>query len=477
MQKTKLIQLLRKFNEAEMKSFRDFAHSPFFNKNKNVSKLSSSLLDYYPDFDSKQLTEENIFLKMFPDEKFNYSRIKNISSDLYSLALKFLEQTGRTHFSFIDNIRLLIELRLRGQTSAFEKKLDALLEEVKNQEIEKEEKLYYLHLLACEELNREIIKKPLSTSEKVQKKLDSFIEYSLLSLLKTYIMMMHETQQSNVKYDLKLFEDIIKYTSRNQGKFDPIISIYYNIILLESTKDEKYFYSLRKTFYEGFSLLSKGDAYMANLYLGSYCAYRYNIYADTNYVLNAYDLLKFSYRNDLVVLGKLLYPDFCNYVKVFLRAGDAELAKEFINDWKEELPAEEKDNCLNYSHGLLAYWDKDLKKAIELISQINFQSFIMKLQVKILLIQLYYETGMHEQLRSAADAFRHFIVREKKITDIYRNSLQAMLKIINIMLEIFDSNEKKEKQFLKNKLNRSVKVMPANPFGIKLWVMEQAKIL
>ena len=91
MQKTKLISLLKTLSKQEIFRLGDFIRSPYFNKNENNIRLAEAVLDHWPGFDSPEMTEEEIFKKIFPKEKFDYFKIKNIISDVYSLAAEFLK--------------------------------------------------------------------------------------------------------------------------------------------------------------------------------------------------------------------------------------------------------------------------------------------------------------------------------------------------------------------------------------------------
>ena len=58
MKNTQLIKLLRTFDQKEIKRFREFISSPFFNKNKNVTKLFEIIRKIYPDFEQEKFTKE-----------------------------------------------------------------------------------------------------------------------------------------------------------------------------------------------------------------------------------------------------------------------------------------------------------------------------------------------------------------------------------------------------------------------------------
>jgi hypothetical protein len=56
MRDSKLINLLKTFSEDEIKSFRKFVASPFFNSVKNYINLLKVLEKFYPGFDDPKLT-------------------------------------------------------------------------------------------------------------------------------------------------------------------------------------------------------------------------------------------------------------------------------------------------------------------------------------------------------------------------------------------------------------------------------------
>jgi hypothetical protein len=90
MHDSKLISILKSLSKKEFRDFGRFVYSPFFNRLNNVIKLFDILKRHYPKFSSQDLTEEKICDSVFPGEKFDYSKFKNLVSDLMWLAEEYL---------------------------------------------------------------------------------------------------------------------------------------------------------------------------------------------------------------------------------------------------------------------------------------------------------------------------------------------------------------------------------------------------
>ena len=55
-----LIKLLKTFSGEEVKDFRNFLKSPFFNKSSKLLKLYNEIIKHHPDFGNKNFTKENL---------------------------------------------------------------------------------------------------------------------------------------------------------------------------------------------------------------------------------------------------------------------------------------------------------------------------------------------------------------------------------------------------------------------------------
>ncbi|MEZ4690414.1 MAG: hypothetical protein R3A12_09625 [Ignavibacteria bacterium] len=120
MPETLLIKFLKSLNQNEIRQFRDFIYSPSFNKNAKLTELFELHYRHYPDFDSEELSDNMLFEKIFKDEAYQYSKIKNLISDLFGLGKEFLAFSSFRKNQNIKEKFLMSELRLRTLDTAFE---------------------------------------------------------------------------------------------------------------------------------------------------------------------------------------------------------------------------------------------------------------------------------------------------------------------------------------------------------------------
>ena len=72
MKNSKLISLLKSFSENELKEFRKFIDSSFFNKEgKYVLRFYNEVRKHYPDFTNASLERKNLFEKLYPGKSYD----------------------------------------------------------------------------------------------------------------------------------------------------------------------------------------------------------------------------------------------------------------------------------------------------------------------------------------------------------------------------------------------------------------------
>lgn len=474
MKNTKLINLLNTFSPAEIKKFRDFTASPYFNKNKNVIRLCDEVIKFYPGFVSDKLNEEYLYSRVFGNEKYDYFKLKNIISDLYSLGLEFLKQQSNVYTSFAPDFNMITQLRSRKLWKYHTKFVENYIKKFRKTEIKDGFYLYNEYLLTTEKQLSNVLKKP-SSIEMIQEEFNNFHDFTMLNLLKFYALMLHIGKENRSAIELKMFDDVYNYINHERDFPNPTINIYKYVILLSFTKEIKYYHILKHQFSEQFRSLNFEDAYYAHMYIFGYCMDKFNTDSDRNFIKECYDLFKHSYQNNMVSLGVLLYPDYINYVKVFMRYGDKKLSLEFMKTYKNCLPEEQIENCINFCNALILQQEGEFKKALALILKVNFPLQILKVQVKILQLQLNYELEYYEEAREQSEYFRKSLINEKGLSETYRNSIIGFIHLFLKLIRTKETSDKSEKKEALSVLEKLLDKNQKNHFGIKFWLEDRLK--
>ncbi len=475
LQNTRLVKFLQTLSNAEVKNFRDLVNSPIYNKNKQVAGLLDLMIEHYPAFDDPDLTEMDLFRKLYGNSKYEYFTMKNLISDLLGLGKELLIFNAFRKDANSREIYLLRELAGRGLEQMFEAAYRSAEKRLENSDVHDENYLYHKYRLTDQLMTYNTPKNPNVNFHFHQETLDLFVDYSNLKKLKIYNVMLHEGNQNNYKYDLTMFKQVMEHIDVSPSSDNPTIAVYRDIIRLCLEKNDVNFLKLKSTHEKLKGNLGIVDDYMAFLHLDSYCATAYNIHGRTDLLPMQFELNKIYDMNNLPELGTILYPNFLNFVKIASRVNEFAYAEEYIEKYSRNLTSERK-NTVDFSYAYIAYRKGEYEKALTLLARTNFSNFIIKLQVKLLQLQINFQLGYFEQVTLMTDSFRHYLSREKMILEIHRDVILQFLKITGDMVRLVTDPQCRKKPMV-NEIRFQIEKLKTNHFGIKLWLLEQSEKL
>ncbi len=471
MENSKLIRLLKSLNQQEIRQFGDFICSPAFNKKEILIKIFDELRKYYPEFQAEKLIAEEFFAKVFAGEEYDYFKLKNSMSDLFLLGKEFLSFSKYKKDERMREKYLLEELRLRNLNSFFEQTMKAANLRNESSGIKDEQYLNHKLNLTMEQLSFLTPRMPNKHLDYQQEMFDLFLKYSLIRIFKSYNVMMHEEKQNNLRYNKYLFDEIMSFVE--EKKIDnPTLQVYYHIISLERNRNDDNFHKLKEVGAKYGNELNEYDSYMVFLHLNGYCTNEFNLDSRTDLIEEHFEIIKNKNNRDFSSLGKLLYPDFINEVKISLRANKPEWAEDYLVRNQHRLSGE-NESTLNFCNAILHLKKGDPDKALDLLSKTNFPNFIIKLQVKILQLQIFYEKDYFEQAAFAMDNFRHYLKRENTIKDNFKDSFYEFTGILNKLVKLKTGYFDEKTDYILDNIRNDTEKMSTNQFGIKLWLRDK----
>ena len=447
MNDSKLIQILKTFSVNEIKDFEKFIASPYFSTGRNVEGLYSILKPYHPEFDSSQLDNKTVFKKLFPCDKYSEMKFKNVTTALTRLAEQFLvnesikndpvEFERRLTDSFLERVDLKLYY---NASNALEKKINKLpFDHHKGFSIEENiaanKYSYYL------KMNRHDKAIPLMSKA---------AEYNILTFFVKYIKSINYMNRIPGTYYDEMKNDLVE-AFRNNLDLDRIINdlrkrkypylwlielYYYTFKFFNDLDDTDAFHIARKSFNSNKEKYSRIEKHFI---LGNFYAYCINKFSmgNTDFAREEFEICKqLKDENALTSTDyvSLELMSFRNILYTAIKVKEYDWLEKFIKDCTSLLRSDGRDNMKNFALSKLEFERGKFENALEYASKIQYDMFTYKLDIKNLLLMIYYELGLLDQAESLIATYKHYIKHNK---DFSRNYMRKFKNFITVYSSLF----------------------------------------
>lgn len=437
MHASKLLQLFSTLTKKEVKGFLVYLQSDYFNKNEHFKALANYIAKHADNLESAALDRENAFKEVFHNEQFDEAKMRYLMSDLTKMLEDYLIQITFEKDEFQRKLMLSRALQERKAEKNFTQALDDLYK--LNDKEGLRDSNYYFNQYLIEELSYN------HTSEKRNRSLDSSLQEVIDNLeiaylsksFKYYCEMMNRSNILQVQYNLKFFNEMMKYLVKGSFNDIPAIRIYLCIyISLKDFDNQENYRELLKLIDENSKLFSKKELRDMYVFAQNYCIKRINNGFE-GALEQIFQLYKVIVDKDLIYEGNYVsQPDFKNIVTTALRLGYVDWTLEFINKYKDQLNPEFKENAWTYSMAWIEFSRKNYKEALRMLLRVEFNDVYYHLDSKSLLLKTYFEMNETESLLSLFDAFKIYLKRNKFISEFQRKTYQNFVNVSNKLLKV-----------------------------------------
>jgi hypothetical protein len=470
MTNSKLIQLLSTFSKDEFRSFGKFVSSPFFHKDKAVIKLYSFLKGYYPEFSAERLSKESLFKDMYPSKSYSDSHMKYLMSELFRLGKEFLVYTNYNKDSFGREIRLLNELNSRNVSGIFESRLGKLESSIEKFTVRNEE--YFHSMYKLKELVSDFYsyKDRLSSKREPGKVIENIINSFLLSLLDTYYELSNDAEMFSKKIDLELLNYVTELMMKYDSIIDPVVHIYYNILMLSLRNEEIYYSKLIDLKREYMNKLDDNGKHRIFEALGNYCIKQYQ-QGQISYYREAFNIF-----NDEIIHGVRFSRKefseifFTNKVEIASKIHEFKWAYDFIEKYQQRLNHYHREDIVYFSYAIVEFESKNFTASLEYLAKVNLNHPLLRFRIRNYTLLNYYELYYTEQAFSLIDTYRHMLTKDSKIEESRKERYIAFLSLYTKLLEIKSGNKKIDRGFLEKEICLKSVFM-------KAWLLEKASEL
>lgn len=448
MEKSRVIDILKTFSKEEIKSFKDFVNSPFFNRNKSVIRLFDIVRKSSPGFNSAVIRKENIYKKIFPGKTYNDIVMRILISDLLKLAEEFLAYSRYIKTPIIEKKLLLEELKERNLDRLHNKHIKLAEEILERSGITNH--FYFLELYNLENHSIDFMisrDKQSLTASNVLKQGEYILFFSLIGILNIAHELLTQEDVLNISFEVNLVNEYLKsfnldefmgYLRKSNHEYYSVAAIYYYMYkAYKDCENDEYYFRLRNLVEDNLHRFDREEKFNLLIILESICVNKLGAGKSEFYKHLMY-IYEFMIKEDLLSHTEKEYIQTNLFRNIFYTAvvlKQYQWAEKFIEKYSPRINPEQKDNLFCYSRAMLLFEKKLYGESLENISKVNQKFFPFKFDAKVLTLKIYFELEDFEPALSLIDSFAHFLSNNKSVHANDKERFGNFLKYLKLLIK------------------------------------------
>ena len=457
MNNSKLATVLSKLSVRSRTKFKEYVHSPFFNKHKPTQKLIDHILLNIVATKVPNLQKKAVFRKVFPDLAYDEIKLNYISSKALDLLNNYLSYREFEENEFRQTYHALKSshsLEVKKQEDSHIRKHKLLQQHYPFQNVG----LYYEKFMFYGLLNQiHLDKKRRIYDENLQLQNNELDHFYFAQKLKIACDMLSRNIVIQADYQATFIEDLVKLSAMGLDlKKHPSIHIYFQILKTLKDQDEKDYHVLKNLINEYAEVFLPKELLLIFDYAENYCIRKINN-GQTSFYYEFLNIYKQKLNRKLLFInGYLSEGDYKNIVTSGIRIKDFEWTETFIHQNKSKLKPEVRENAFNYNLSVYYYATQQYTRALRLLMTISFRDISYGVGAKTIQLQSYYELQEFEPLINLIDTFRLYVMRHKTQSDYRKKATLNMLRIVKKVAKLrekstFISQNQYNKELIKLK--------------------------
>ena len=446
MKKSKLIELLKTFTQAECRQFGDFLQSPYFNKNPEVSLMWGYLCQHHPEYPEERVKKANVFRNMFPGEEYDAKKLSYLMNYLLKLGEDFILIQQHRANEVQNTYFLMQEFMNRKLYKHFQytyKKSRKVIEEKSTESLAN-----YSYKYRMTELYSDFsFGKGERNEPYLQQAADEFDDFFLISKIRYACAMLTRTRVYSSDFDISFIDEISRHLEA-RPKVPPLIAIYFEIFkLLRSEQDNDHVQSIQKQLRLHAGSIDIKELRNFYLMLINICIQKSRQGErrdEKKYLEICFDLYNEGInREALFDDGVLSNHTYTNTVYLGMTLERYNLTERFIHDKTKFLAKSTREDAYHYNLALLAFHKAEFDDVFFELNQMPLKDPLYTTSGKILYIKLYFETRNFEPLTSLLASYSIHLRRSRNLSI---NRKKANLNFCNILNHILRNNPKKREK-------------------------------
>ncbi len=433
----KLSYTLRSFSKYELNQFRKYILSPFFNENEQLIELYDALLPYLKKQKVIDLDKEDLWLKLYPQKKYNDTRFRRLNSDLLKLAEDFIAYKQYQKNPVVPQLFLIKAIGEHNlpklQNTNFKQ-----ASQLQEKNVYRNAEYYYNEfILQNQKANVKIKKFERNEKIDVSPIFNNLDYFYIAEKLKFYCEVLNYKEFFQIDYEPPYMNQIFQQLEQLDYENIPAIAMYYRIFLCWTEEEnEAHYHQLGELLQKHSEKFPQEEAYMIYSFAQNYCIKKINT-GRQEYLREIFKLYQTGlHKRVIFVNGKLSPWDYKNIVTVGIRLKEFEWTEDFINDYKTHLPLEFRENAYTFNLANLYFNQQNYDKVISLLLTVEYQDVFYLLDSKSMLLKTYYETQEDEALYALLDSFKILLMRKKVVSPQIRTNYLNLIKHTKKLLDL-----------------------------------------
>lgn len=480
MYKTTLIEVVKTFSKQEIKEFGLFIQSPFFNTNQSVVKLYGQIKNLYPEFEENQLEKKLLFEKALGKIKYNDNFMRMTIFRLQELTKEFLIHKNLNRNGLIKETFLLDELNSRALNNFMMKSINDLSKKIEKQDAKDAETYFvkfrlefYKNDIKARDTKMITYKDALDKSLMVeQKNLNIFYFISSLKFFQYFLN--QKNFVVNAEGNPDFINNILEYLKLNNEYLNVLtLKMYYLLVLLMTTNDDKYFFELRTLLFEDRNEISYIDKFSLIAVLRNYAQQKHNL-GEIEFNNIQIDIVKFSIEKNILTTPEdnkyISEMRIMNIIWAGTQSNEFGWLEEFIKKFTNRIEPDKRQYVLAYCNAMIEFKKSNYDQALELLGKSGpIKNVFYKAAIKQLTLMIYYELQLLAPAADMLDAYRHFVRTDKLLPEIYITKCNSFINYYNRLLKINDDTGNNSFE-----ISKLISELESTSF---IWILKKAREL
>lgn len=471
MHNSKLIKILQVFSNDEIKDFRRFIDSPYFNKEGSyIVRFFDELKRYHPDFIGEGVSKEKLYKRLYKDKEYNDTIMRKAGSSLIKLAEDYLKYSAFRESGTEGNLLYIKKLREKRIEKLFEikaRELDAGLMDAGN--AVDSEYFRNRYKLELERINYFLDHSSmLNLQQESMQNVQRYIVYdSLVNLLDigfnilVGITTMYKGEKNLVlqvldRIDLDSVGEMLR---ENDKELYPVYDLFHKRYLgFRNFEDDNNYFEYKKIAFQNMKFLTWENQFTIFISLQNICTRKF-VEGKRYFTGELHDVHKEMLQRGLYVQKQGDYMNLQTYRNIVLTASNLhnnDWITGFMNEYLHRILPEQQESLRAWTKAIVMYNKNEFSGALKELQSVKNDHYLTKHEIKAMTMKMFYELNEFESGISFAESYRKMVQNDKTYAEIHRNSYTNFSILYLKLIKMKADKNYGDAEFLKLEIEKTV---------------------